>query len=102
MRTGTAGTEGGGPAVNDEADTDPSQPQGRWKRGWQRWRTQLPWLRLLVKPLLRGVLVFVLLLVVEYLVVPELVGASKDLYLLGRVNALWLVLGVALEGLSLF
>ena len=57
---------------------------------------------MLVKPVRRGVLLFVLLLVIEYLVVPELVGASKDLYLLGRVNALWLAAGVALEGLSLF
>ena len=56
----------------------------------------------LVKPLRRGVLVFALVLVVEYLVVPELVGASKDLYLLGQVNATWLVAGVVLEGLSLF
>jgi hypothetical protein len=43
-----------------------------------------------------------LLLIVEYLVVPELVGASKDLHLLGRVNAAWLAAGVVLEGLSLF
>src|SRR5204862_6242760 len=41
-------------------------------------------------------------LIVEYLVVPELVGASKDLYLLGRVDAAWLAAGLALEGLSLF
>ena len=33
---------------------------------------------------------------------PELVGASKDLYLLGRVNAFWLAAGVILEFLSLF
>ena len=32
--------------------------------------------QLLVKPVRRGVLLFVLLLVIEYLVVPELVGAS--------------------------
>jgi len=66
---------------------------------WQRWR---PWLPFLVKPARRVVIIFVLLLVVEYLVVPELVGASKDLYLLGRVNAAWLAVGVALEALSLF
>ena len=60
------------------------------------------WLPFLVKPLRRGVLIFALVLVVEYLVVPELVGASKDLYLLGQVNAAWLVAGVVLEGLSLF
>ena len=57
---------------------------------------------MLVKPVRRGVLLFVLLLVIEYLVVPELVGASKDLYLLGRVNAVWLAAGVLLEVLSLF
>jgi uncharacterized protein (TIRG00374 family) len=55
-----------------------------------------------VKPLRHGIVIFILLLVIEYLVVPELVGASRDLYLLGRVNAAWLVAGLALEGLSLF
>ena len=49
------------------------------------------WFPFLVKPVRRVVLIFVLLLIIEYLVVPELVGASKDLYLLGRVNAAWLV-----------
>jgi uncharacterized protein (TIRG00374 family) len=34
--------------------------------------------------------------------VPELVGASKDLYLLGQVSAWWVAAGVVLEGLSLF
>ncbi len=67
--------------------------------GWRRWRS---WLPFLVKPLRRGILLFALLLIIEYLVVPELVGASKDLSLLGRVNALWLAAGVILEGLSLF
>lgn len=57
---------------------------------------------MLVKPLRRGVIVFVLLLVIEYLVVPELVGASKDLYLLGQVSVLWLAAGVVLEAVSLF
>jgi uncharacterized protein (TIRG00374 family) len=65
------------------------------------WRLRV-WLPLLAKPVRRGVLIFVLLLIVEYLVVPELVGASKDLYLLGRVDAAWLVAGVTLEALSLF
>src|ERR1700691_4760333 len=100
MRTGTAGTEGGGPAINDEPDTDPSAPRGRWKRSWQRWQTQLPWLRLLVKPVRRVVLLFIVLLVVEYLVVPELVGASKDLSLLGQVNGGWLAAGPGTAGIS--
>ena len=76
-----------------------SDPQGG-RRGWrQRVRS---WLPHLVKPLRRGILLLALALVIEYLVVPELVSASKDLYLLGQVNAAWLVAGVVLEGLSLF
>ncbi len=60
------------------------------------------WLPFLVKPLRRGIVLFVVALVIEYLVVPELVGASKDLSLLGRVNAGWLIAGLVTEGLSLF
>jgi hypothetical protein len=60
------------------------------------------WLPYLIKPLRRGALIFILLLVVEYLVVPELVGASKDLNLLGRMNIGWLIAGVAMEIVSLF
>ncbi len=71
-------------------------------RGAARWRLWCAWLPLFVKPLRRGVVIFVLLLVIEYLVVPELVGASKDLHLLGRVNAAWLAAGAVLEGVSLF
>src|SRR5215470_14959205 len=74
-------------------------PSGESGGRWRWWRAWLPWL---VKPVRRGVLIFVLLLVIEYLVVPELVGASKDLYLLGRINAGWVAGGVVLEGVSLF
>jgi uncharacterized protein (TIRG00374 family) len=86
---------GGAPELTDEPGTDQPGPRRRWRR-------LRPWLPMLVKPLRRGVLIFVLLLIIEYLVVPELVGASKDLYLLGRVNAGWLAAGVLLEGVSLF
>ena len=48
------------------------------------------------------VLLFLLALIVEYLVIPELVGASKDLYLLDRLGIGWMIAGVVLEGLSLF
>ena len=65
-------------------------------RGWRGW------LPLVIKPLRRGAVIFVILLIIEYLVVPELVGARKDLYLLGRLNAAWLIASVALEGVSLF
>ena len=64
-----------------------------------RWRF---WLPLVVKPLRRGIVIFALVLIIEYLVVPELVGASKDLHLLGQVNPAWLAAGAILEGLSLF
>jgi uncharacterized protein (TIRG00374 family) len=74
-------------------------PQSGWRSRWRRWRS---WLPFLVTPLRLGVVIFVVLLVVEYLVVPELVGAGKDLSLLGRVNPAWLVAGLVLEGLSLF
>jgi uncharacterized protein (TIRG00374 family) len=87
---------GTAPDVKDDAGTE---QQERRPRRWSQLRL---WLPHLVKPLRRGVLLFILLLIVEYLVVPELVGASKDLYLLGQVNAAWLAAGVILEGLSLF
>ncbi len=47
-------------------------------------------------------LLFILALIVEYLVIPELVGASKDTYLVGRVIVYWAVAGVVLEAASLF
>jgi uncharacterized protein (TIRG00374 family) len=61
--------------------------------GWAR--------RLTGRPLRKIALLFILALIVEYLVIPELVGASKDLYLLGRVGVFWAVAGVALEAASL-
>ena len=89
----------GAPATGQPAPGPPAaggEGPGARRRGWRGW------LPLAVKPVRRGVLLFIILLIIEYLVVPELVGASKDLYLLRRVNALWLIAGVALEGLSLF
>src|SRR3984893_18729830 len=73
--------------------------RGEQQSWWRRWRT---WLPFVLKPLRRGIVIFALILIIEYLVVPELVGASKDLHLLGQVNAAWLAAGVILEGLSLF
>jgi uncharacterized protein (TIRG00374 family) len=54
------------------------------------------------RPIRRIVILFILALIVEYLVIPELVGASKNLYLLGRVSIPWMIAGLALEALSLF
>ena len=100
-----------GPSVGAElaASSEPgasAEPGGNGEpaagRARDRWRRARPWLALLAKPARRGVLIFILLLVIEYLVVPELVGASKNLYLLGQVSAWWVVAGTVLEGVSLF
>jgi uncharacterized protein (TIRG00374 family) len=48
------------------------------------------------------VIILILALIVEYLVIPELVGARKDLYLLGRLNVGWTIAGVIIEAVSLF
>jgi len=62
---------------------EPSAPRTR--------RSIVPkWLR-------HGLLVFLALLVLEYLVIPELVGASKNLHLLSQLNIGWLIAGIALE-----
>jgi uncharacterized protein (TIRG00374 family) len=49
-----------------------------------------------------SVVILLALLVVEYLVVPELIGASKNLKLLSGLNVAWLIGGVAAEAGSLF
>jgi uncharacterized protein (TIRG00374 family) len=47
------------------------------------------------------VVILVTLLIAEYLVLPQLVGASKSLTLLRRIHVGYLVLGIALEAASL-
>ena len=75
----------------EQADQNTKPPRG--------WRSRLRTAR---RPLRRLAILLVLALIVEYLVIPELVGASKDLYLLGRLNVWWMIAGLILEGLSLF
>ena len=87
------------PAKADRQPGADIDARGTWRSWWRRWRT---WLPFLVKPLRRGIVLFVIALVIEYLVVPELVGAGKDVSLLGRVNVGWLVAGLVTECLSLF
>ena len=48
-----------------------------------------------------GAAIFVVALVLLYLVLPELDAASKKLYLIGRVNVVYLIAGVLLEAASL-
>jgi uncharacterized protein (TIRG00374 family) len=96
-----ASDEPAAPDTVTDIDTGPETGTGRG-RSPGRWRLWRPWLSLLAKPARRVALILILVLVVEYLVVPELVGASKNLYLLGRVSAWWVAAGVVLEGVSLF
>src|SRR6202011_5701053 len=99
--------EPGGHTAGEPGGQPPGVPAGKpgahegQKKATIRssWRS---WLPFVVKPLRRGIVIFALVLIIEYLVVPELVGASKDLNLLGSVNPAWLVAGLVLEGLSLF
>jgi uncharacterized protein (TIRG00374 family) len=72
--------------------SEPAAKQKKPRRGWRFW----------IKPARRGALLIILALVIEYLVVPELVGASKDLSLLGRISGYWVAAGVLLEAVSLF
>ena len=87
------------PGDDTATDGELRGQRGRWRSWLRRWRT---WLPFVIKPLRRVTLLFLVALIIEYLVVPELVGASKDLNLLGRLDAAWLAAGVILEGLSLF
>ncbi len=48
-----------------------------------------------------GIYAVGLLLVFEYLVLPQLAGARKSLYLLGRINVAYVVAGVVLEACAL-
>jgi uncharacterized protein (TIRG00374 family) len=57
----------------------------------RRWRRGIRW----------GIGIFLLLLVLEYLVLPELGGARKSLNLIGKVNVAYVVAGVLLEAAAL-
>jgi uncharacterized protein (TIRG00374 family) len=77
--------------VGSDQETEPPDKPAR----------RSPW-SAIPRPLRRGLLLFVLLLIIEYLVIPELVGASKNLNLLARVNIGWMIAGLALEAGSLY
>ena len=71
----------------------PRRSPPRRARGW---RSKIP------TPLRHGILIFLVVLVIEYLVVPELIGASHNLKLLQRLNIGWLIAGIVFEAASLF
>jgi hypothetical protein len=53
-------------------------------------------------PLRHSAVIFLVVLLVEYVVVPDLVGASKDFNLLTRIRLGWVIAGFLFEGASLF
>jgi uncharacterized protein (TIRG00374 family) len=77
----------------------PKAQSGERANGRTGWRARLWTAR---RPLRRLAILLILALIVEYLVIPELVGARKDLYLLGRLNIGWMIAGLILEAVSLF
>jgi uncharacterized protein (TIRG00374 family) len=83
---------------NAQENKNGVRPKG-WRRRLGAVRHRLWTAR---RPLRRVGILLILALIVEYLVIPELVGASRDFYLLGRLNVGWMVAGLFLEGFSLF
>jgi len=61
----------------------------------RRWRSFVP------APLRHSAVIFLLLLLLEYVVAPELVGASRHLYLLTHIHVGWVVAGFVFEAASL-
>jgi uncharacterized protein (TIRG00374 family) len=59
------------------------------------------WRAGILRPLRHGITLLLLALVVEYLVVPELVGASHHLFLLSQLKVGWLIAGIVLEAIAL-
>jgi uncharacterized protein (TIRG00374 family) len=58
-------------------------------------------LRATPRPVRHLVRLGILLLIIEYLVLPQIAGTRKAIHLLGAVNGGWLALGVVLEALAL-
>ena len=71
-------------------------PPGRPRvAGWRRWREAIP------APVRHLVRLGVLLLIVEYLVIPQIAGTRKAIHLVSGVDIGWLLLGVVLEACAL-
>ncbi len=84
----------GGDRQGDEVpETDAAAPEGTDARAKRRGRSRIP------APLRHGVTIIVLLVIVEYLVVPQLERAH--LSQLERIAFGWLIAGTALEAASL-
>jgi len=74
MRTDPA--KAGRKPGEDAADADERQSEQRGERlsWWRRWRS---WLPFVLKPLRRGIVIFALLLIIEYLSCPNWSGRAR-------------------------
>ncbi len=89
---GSNGSNGSGGSSGDKAGAgSDSSALSRFRR----WRDAIP------KPVRHLLKLGVVLLIVEYLVVPQIAGTRKAIHLLGGVDLGWLLLGVVLEAASL-
>jgi len=82
---------GAGPSVDDQGRTLSEDPTSERDHRHRRIRREIKW----------GVGAFLLVLVLEYLVLPQLGGFSRSLHELDRVNVAYLLLGFVLESFSL-
>jgi uncharacterized protein (TIRG00374 family) len=82
-------------AVSEPPVREPPVPSGAGasKRQWW-WRR---WWRAIPVPLRHLARLGIVLLIVEYLLLPQIAGTRKAIHLLSDVNVTWLVLGVFLE-----
>jgi uncharacterized protein (TIRG00374 family) len=94
----TGGPSTGGPSTGDR--TEGLAPTGA-PASWWRLDLRLRHWRVLKRSFRWGLTAFVIILVVEYLVLPQIAGVNKDLHLLGQLNLGYALLGVALEAASL-
>lgn len=91
------------PSGGDQEDTPrpgPGETEREARREgapWWRLDQRLRHWRIVKKSLRRGVAAFLVALVIEYLVLPQIAGVNKDLHLLGRINVGYALLGVLLE-----
>jgi hypothetical protein len=87
-----ASAAGDGDGTPPPGGDEPASPQpGAPKR-------RKPWIPKQIK---WTIMLVVSIFVVEYVLIPEVISASKSINLLSEVNIAWLVLAVALEALSL-
>ncbi|MGH9078085.1 MAG: lysylphosphatidylglycerol synthase transmembrane domain-containing protein [Acidimicrobiales bacterium] len=70
--------------------------EARTRSRWRRWRDAIP------RPVRHLARLGIMLLIVEYLVLPQIAGSRQAIHLVGGVSLGWLLLGLVLEASALF